>query len=250
MQVAKFFNVYTMTGAVVAALTVLIFLVNANADYQENLCNRIEIKLNQPQEFPLVTETDVLNWLANRRLVGQQLDKIELSEAEQQLREMPQIKACEMHIDFRGTLSIDIEPYLPIARILKSNAPDLYVSKEGVLFPTSPNYSARVMLLTGDFFVNKTTMADDKSVNLLSFLNFVEENELWKAQFTQTNVDKQGQMEITPLLGDHLIEFGKAEKVAEKLRRLRVFYKQIYSVRGWDNFSRVSVAYANQVVCS
>lgn len=250
MKITKFFNLYWIAGGIITAIIIVTLIFNVNADYQEDLCNRVEIKLHQPAELPLIKEEDVLTWISHRKLVGEQLDKIELSEAEQHLRDMPQIKNCEMHIDLRGTLTVEIEPHLPIARLLKDNAPDLYLSNEGVLFPTSPNYAARVMLLSGDFFMNKTTMTDDKSVNLLSFLNFVESNELWKAQFTQTNVDRHGRMEIVPLLGDHLIEFGQPEEVEAKLRRLKVFYKQIYPVKNWSNFSKVSVAYANQVVCS
>lgn len=250
MKTNKLLIKYWASGVAITLIITLTTILNVNADYREDLCNRIEVKLEQPEGLPLIRETDVLGWVSNHKLVGEQLDKIELSEVEKQLREMPQIKSCEMHIDFRGTLTIEIEPQVPIARVLRDNAPDAYVSKEGIFFPTSPNYSARVMLLSGDFFENKKTMTDDKSINLLSFLNFVEDNELWKAQFTQISVNRQGWMDIVPLLGDHLIEFGKAEDVEAKLRRLKVFYKQIYPVKEWGNFSKVSVAYANQVVCS
>lgn len=250
MKTNKSLIKYWISGVVIALIITLTTIFNVNADYREDLCNRIEVKLEQPEELPLIKESDVLGWVANRKLIGEQLDKIELSEVEKQLREMPQIKSCEMHIDFRGTLTIEIEPYMPIARVLRDNAPDYYVSKEGTFFPTSPNYSARVILLSGVFFENKKTMTDNKSINLLSFLNFVKDNELWKAQFTQIGVDRQGNMNIVPLLGDHMIEFGKAEDIEAKLRRLKVFYKQIYPVKGWGNFSKVSVAYANQVVCS
>ncbi|MFT7271951.1 MAG: cell division protein FtsQ, partial [Spirosomataceae bacterium] len=47
----------------------------------------------------------------------------------------------------------------------------------------------------------------------------------------------------------HIINFGNPDEVVAKLRRLKVFYKQIYPVKGWDSFSEVSIAYANQVVC-
>jgi cell division protein FtsQ len=154
-----------------------------------------------------------------------------------------------MHIDLRGVLTIDVEPFLPLARILLDGAPDYYVSDDGTFFPTSSNYTARVILLSGDYFMNKTSMTDNKSVNLLSFLKHVNDDAFWKAQLTQVTVDNQENMYIVPLLGEHIINFGNPDEVVAKLRRLKVFYKQIYPVKGWDSFSEVSIAYANQVVC-
>ncbi len=63
----------------------------------------------------------------------------------------------------------------------------------------------------------------------------------WKAQLTQVTVDNQENMYIVPLLGEHIINFGNPDEVVAKLRRLKVFYKQIYPVKGWDSFSEVSI---------
>lgn len=224
-------------------------VLTVKGDYEEGLCNSVEIIIHQPEELPLISEENVLNWISPKKLVGERLDKIELSNVEQKIREMPQIKNCEMHIDLRGTLTIEVEPFLPVARVLRDGAQDNYISEAGVFFPTSGNYSARVILLSGDYFINKTSMTDNKSVNLLSFLNHINADAFWKAQLTQVRVDNQENMYIVPLLGEHIINFGNAKEVDAKLRRLKVFYKQIYPVKGWDNFSEVSVAYANQVVC-
>lgn len=233
----------------VLMFAVIATVLTVKGDYEEDLCNSVEIIIHQPEELPLISEENVLNWISSKKLVGERLDKIELSNVEQKIREMPQIKNCEMHIDLRGTLTIEVEPFLPVARVLRDGTQDNYISEEGVFFPTSGNYSARVILLSGDYFINKTSMTDNKSVNLLSFLKHINADAFWKAQLTQVTVDNQENMYIVPLLGEHIINFGNAKEIDAKLRRLKVFYKQIYPVKGWDNFSEVSVAYANQVVC-
>ena len=237
---------WSVSLVVIIALTAVF---NVKGDYKEDLCNSIEIKIQQPEELPLISDENILQWILPRKLVGERLDKIELSKVEQKISEMPQIKNCEMHIDLRGVLTIDVEPFLPLARILLDGAPDYYVSDDGTFFPTSSNYTARVILLSGDYFMNKTSMTDNKSVNLLSFLKHVNGDAFWKAQLTQVTVDNQENMYIVPLLGEHIINFGNPDEVVAKLRRLKVFYKQIYPVKGWDSFSEVSIAYANQVVC-
>ena len=230
-------------------LIALTVVLNVKGDYKEDLCNSIDIKIDQPEDLPLISEKNVMQWIAPKKLLGERLDKIELSNIEQRIREKPQVKNCEMHIDLRGILTIEVEPYLPIARVLVDGAQDYYVSNDGTFFPTSTSYTARVILLSGEYFINKTSMKDDKSVNFVSFLKYVDADAFWKAQLTQVTVDNQENMLIVPLLGEHIINFGTPDEVAAKLRRLKVFYKQIYPVKKWDNFSEVSVAYANQVVC-
>lgn len=231
------------------SLIALAVVLNVKGDYKEDLCNSVVVKIEQPEDMPLISESNVLQWTSPKKLVGERLDKIELSNIEQRIRELPQVKNCEMHIDLRGILTIEVEPYLPVARVLVDGAPDFYVSEDGTFFPTSKNYTARVILLSGEYFTNKTSMKGNKYVNLVSFLKYVDADAFWKAQLTQVTIDNQENMRIVPLLGEHIISFGTPNEVEAKLRRLKVFYKQIYPVKKWDNFSEVSVAYANQVVC-
>ena len=53
---------------------------------------------------------------------------------------------------------------------------------------------------------------------------------------------------MVPTVGNHIIEFGDGENYENKFRRLFLFYSQILSQAGLDKYSRVNVAYDNQVI--
>jgi len=44
------------------------------------------------------------------------------------------------------------------------------------------------------------------------------------------------------------VEFGKAENIEEKFKKLMIFYKEILPQRGWTKYERVNLEYEGQVI--
>lgn len=116
-------------------------------------------------------------------------------------------------------------------------------------FPLSDRYSARILLLSGEYFRNLSSLKAKRQEKNLQFINFINEDSFLKAQFTQLNIDNNGDISIVPLVGNHIIEFGEPANIENRLNRLKIFYNQILPVKGWDSFSSVSVKYDGQIVC-
>jgi hypothetical protein len=53
---------------------------------------------------------------------------------------------------------------------------------------------------------------------------------------------------MIPKIGKQLIVFGDGNEAEEKLKKLKLFYKEIMVKAGWDNYSVINVQYKNQVV--
>jgi cell division protein FtsQ len=70
-----------------------------------------------------------------------------------------------------------------------------------------------------------------------------------KAQFTQLDIDANGDINVVPLVGNHIIEFGEPTNIENRLNRLKIFYNQILPVKGWDGFTSVNIKYDGQIVC-
>lgn len=241
-------------GIIIAAIGVIcsgvVSVVNGglSADY----CNGVSISIENPEDEPYITNEDILGIITKNgtvELEGKPLKSLDLTEMEDRIKENKQVKSCEIHADLRGNLHIELEPYLPIARVLKNNSEDAYLADDGTLFPTSSHYTARVLLLSGNYFDNLIGIKSPKRKELLDFIKFIHSDEFWKAQFTQLTVTKEGMISITPLVGNYEIEFGMPDDREAKLKRLMIFYKQIAPTPEWSDFSVVSVAYRNQVVC-
>ena len=87
------------------------------------------------------------------------------------------------------------------------------------------------------------------SHQLLEVVRVLDRSEFWKAQVEQINVTRDGQIELVPRVGDHLLILGTADNVEDKLERLMNFYSKGLDNVGWNKYRSISVAYDGQVVC-
>ena len=53
-----------------------------------------------------------------------------------------------------------------------------------------------------------------------------------------------------PTAGDHLVYLGKLENFENKLARLKEFYQKGLNQVGWNKYSRISLEFSNQIICT
>jgi cell division protein FtsQ len=61
-------------------------------------------------------------------------------------------------------------------------------------------------------------------------------------------VEQNGNVLLTPLVGDHVVEMGTLEDFPVKLRNVKAFYEQVMARNQWDKYGQISVKYKNQVI--
>jgi cell division protein FtsQ len=89
-------------------------------------------------------------------------------------------------------------------------------------------------------------MAEGPLYQLALLLN---QDEFWKRQVEQINITPEGEIELVPQVGDHILFLGKPIHLEEELDRIRTFYTKGLSRVGWNKYSRISVEFDNQVIC-
>lgn len=238
---------------IIAVGGVLVLIAFSTDSFTSNRCKKIEVNIKNADEQFFINKKDI-RALATKygsdQLIGKRYEKIDLREIEQRVLRNRQIKSCQVFRGVEGTLNIDVEQHIPIARILMTNGrEDVYVDADGSFFPLSDRYSARILLLSGEYFRNLSNLKSKRQEKSLQFINLINEDSFLKAQFTQLNIDDNGDISIVPLVGNHIIEFGEPTNIENRLNRLKIFYNQILPVKGWDGFSSVSVKYDGQIVC-
>ena len=159
------------------------------------------------------------------------------------------VKTCQAHRDLSGELTVDIEEHTPIARIISNNRPDDYVTEKGELIGISPHYTVRTLLLSGSYFELAHSLTDTRSKSILDLANAINDDAFWKAQISQLVVEKDGGITLIPEIGNHQIEFGMGIEIEAKFKKLKILYKEILPVKGWDKYKKISVKYRNQIVC-
>lgn len=181
---------------------------------------------------------------------GLPISEVPLTAIESRLAGHPFIKSVETFIGQKGILKVTINQHEPIARIARPMAADGYITTEGLIIPTSPTYTSRVLILEGAF---AEQLMDQGSVDampeLMPLIEFVTKDEFWSAQVSELEINKKDDIRLHQQVGKQIIEFGDALDFESKFRRIEVLYKEILPRKGWNAYERISVKFKNQIVC-
>ncbi len=215
------------------------------------------IRLDQVDGHRFLTRRDVMGYLTNEGndpIIGKNYGDIDFHKLEMRLQQHGLINKCQISRDLTGDLLVVIEQPHPLARLMLSgdgirNVSGQYVSEEGRFFPISMNYSARVPVLTGNYFAQNRSLANERNRPLLDLLKRIHDDPFWRAQITELSVDDRGEITMWPLMGNHIIEFGPPTELDAKFKKLKIVYTDVLPAKSWDHYSRVSVQYRNQIVC-
>ncbi len=243
----------------VAGFAVLVGLIAFTEHRQTHRqCEGIDIRMDEVDGHRFLNRNDVMRTLTNDGadpLLGDDFASMNLKRLEKRLERNGLVKSCELFRDLKGTLIVAIKQQRPIARLVPDGEEDksafagYYLTEEGRWFPLSMNYTARVVLLSGSYFSQRQSLTTEKYQPLLALLKQIETDPFWKAQVAQVVVDKNREVTLVPQVGDCLIEIGQPVDLEMKLEKIKLFYKHILPLKGWDRYRKVSVQYRNQIVC-
>lgn len=219
-----------------------------------SVCNNIVIELDNLHGNHFLDEADVMKLVegSGQSIKGVGIDRINLKAIEDRIKYDKHILDAELFGDLKGNLIVNIELRRPVARIVQSDAPDAYIAEDGVIMPVSDKYTSRVILISGPFMKR---LLEDESLNkseegtqLKAMIDFINEDDFWKAQIAQLDINSQGKITIYPQVTGQRVEFGKAENFEMKFRKLMIFYKEILPQRGWTRYERVNLEYEGQIL--
>ena len=183
---------------------------------------------------------------------GASLSKLNFREVEARIKKDPFIKDAEIFSDLKGNLTVSVELRRPIARIVRNDGPDGYIAEDGTIMPISEKFTARVMLISGNYVRTllgaRNVHQFEEGKKLMEMIRMVQDDEFWNAQIAQLAIDSRGKITIYPQVGDERIEFGKPEEIETKFSMLKVFYKEILPRVGWNKYNRVNLEFAGQIV--
>jgi len=238
-----------IAGALILVIFIIVTLAFTSNRAKDVFCRNIEIEfddddlihINKDEIVKLVAGVDT--GLFNKKLV-----QINAEQIENAVEKHEAIYSAEVYTvmerdsgSFEGVLAIKVNHRDPLVRII-SEAGTYYLDQFGGKIPISVNYSANVLLITG----NLSEVYAKKE--LLPFVLYIENDEFWQAQIEQIHVDDNGDLLLIPLVGEHIIEFGKVQDYQKKLQKMKAFYEQVLAKDNWNKYKTVSLKYNNQVV--
>ena len=175
--------------------------------------------------------------------IDKKLDDINTRKLEDELKKHPLISNAECYRTSDNQIGIEITQRLPLLRVMAANGENYYIDIKGQTMPI-PESAADVAIVTG--YVTKAFATKE----LYEFGMYLREHPLWEAQIQQINVTQTKELELVPRVGDHIIFLGKPGNYDNKFKRLKTFYKKGLNEIGWNKYSRISLEFNNQIICT
>jgi cell division protein FtsQ len=229
-------------------------LMAAISRKNRGVCRDYVITVNQGAANSFTTPEEVavlLEELVGGPVKGQPVASFRLGEMEQQLEQDEWIDEAELYLDNRDVLHVTVREKIPVARVFTTSGQTFYTDSTGDIMPVSAKKAARVPVFTG--FPGKQRLSEKDSVLLkqvASTASFILSDAFWRAQVSQIEILPDRSFEMIPLVGDHRVKLGDGEQIAEKFRRLYIFYVQVLAKTGLNAYRQIDVQYKGQVVAS
>ena len=237
--------------SIAGGLLVLLFIISWKAK-EEKKCTNIDVELVGENTVALfMDEKDILAFIHEKGIrPGMPIGALNLNELEKSLRSIKWINHAELYLDNHQSLQIKIEQRSPIARIFTASGASFYIDKEGRRLPLKQLTVLRLPVFTG-FPSDQEKMSSPDSLLLNDVLHFtkaIQKDSFFMAQIAQINIESNGDFEMVPSLGDHIVLMGAAENVEDKLNRLYSFYKQVWVNSGINAYQVLDCRFDHQIV--
>lgn len=228
----------------ISYLVVAVTLFNGQPANQ--VCHDMELVIKDTLNGGFITKGEVAAILQKKGIypIGKKLERIHTKTLERELDKHPLIDRAECYKTPSGKLCVEVTQRIPILRIISSNGENYYIDNKGTVMPPDAKCVAHLPIVTGN--VEKSFAMKD----LYKFGVFLQNNAFWDAQIEQINVLPEKDIELIPRVGNHEIYLGKLENFEEKLSRLKTFYQKGLNEVGWNKYSRISLEFNNQIVCT
>lgn len=246
----------TLWIAGLAGLSVLVSFIEA--EHKKITCKDLVVTIDYGEAEPLIT-ADELNRIvyeAYDSLVGKKLTDINSVDIENHVNSIDFIESAEVYSTITGTMKIKVRQRNPVLRVINSSNQDYYIDREGRLLPVKTGRATRALVASGqirDKYSDTLDVSSPDESKLLHELyvlaTYIREDDFLRAQIEQVYVTDEGEFEMVPKVGRHLIIFGDITGMENKFNKLKVFYAQGMKKSGWDKYSKINLKYKDQVVC-
>lgn len=237
--------------AVMAALLVLSIQQKKNTPL-----DALQISIQDlPGKRNLISKKEVKRKITNH--LGFDVEKaviadIDLASLEQMIDNIPVVETSEVFIDANNVVRVQLTQRQPLLRVASNNGEEYYLDKEGGRIPVKAGAAVRVAIVTGEIPPYEHGFLDKKKKNPLkdafNFMTIVQEDPFMLALVEQVDIARDGYMTIAPKLGRKRIRFGHYENVEEKIKKLKVVYKELLPVTGWDKHDALNLEFKDQVI--
>ncbi|HQQ93690.1 MAG TPA: hypothetical protein PLQ93_03980 [Bacteroidia bacterium] len=228
----------------------------------------LNIDILNNDENPFLNENDVKQFFESRndKILGEEYSRLRIPELEKALNTHPAIEEAEVSAKLNGEVQVEIKQRTPLLRVINKSGESYYIDTRAKLMPLNENYTARVLVASGEIdepfdrrasfsvdqiasneIFSKISLLDD----LLETARAITADSVLNALIHQIYVNQNKELELFPVIGCQRIILGDASALHEKLAELKLFYREgLNKTNGWQKYSAINLKYRNMVVCT
>lgn len=217
-----------------------------NRQPADQTCRDVELVIKDTAYAGFITKEELKTMLRRKGIypIGKKMERVSTKTLEKVLGAHPLIDEAECYKTPSGKVCAEVTQRVPLLRVMNDKGESYYLDNKGTILPPEAKCVAHRAIVTGN--VEKSFAMRD----LYKFGVFLQNNTFWNAQIEQVHVLPNHTVELIPRVGDHTIYLGKLERFEDKLSRLKAFYRKGLNQVGWNKYSRISLEFDNQIICT
>lgn len=237
-----------LAGALVLAVLVLV----ANVGRSRSTVKGMEVMIRRGDTPALVSEQTVRDSVlaALPGLLQNPVGAVDCDAVAEAAARVPFLKDVSVATSVSGRVVVRATQRRPIARLYYGGR-EYYFDTEGAVMPSSPLGNVNVLVAGADF--TEPLRPDSLSsalTDLWRVASFLDRQKKYGDLIDQIYCEADGDLMMVPKLGNHVVELGPIDDLESKFEGLLTFYRRGMPRAGWDTYSRISLKYKDQVVCT
>ena len=170
------------------------------------------------------------------------IDALDLNKLEKTIDSHPLIDKSEVSVSVDGVLKAVVKQKTPIARINGKGA-SFYIDYKGNKMPLSKNYTARVLLVSGE-------INDKNKEDLAKLFRVIYDDVFLKKNIIGMQVMPNGSVLMLNRNYNFKIDFGQLINVEQKFKNYKAFFQKVVLDSSIAEYKKIDLRFAEQVVCT
>ena len=184
---------------------------------------------------------------------------VDMADLQKMLDKNPWIEQSSAFIGLNDTLIIQAKEYEPVLRVYNTDNRSVYVTAEGMLIPSSPVYTPRILVANGQFnfpilkrslHLRDTLYLDSGLQEALTIALSLRKDPFLNGNVGLIHRNKNNQYELTVNNLEATVLLGDITALDTKLARLRTLLEKYIATGELNEYKTLNLTYKNQIVCT
>lgn len=234
----------------------MVFLLIAAGQKKKMLrCSDMNILLNGAEEDYFLTLEDIRKMVvpqAPHQAIGKLVESFPLRKIEAAIKRNIWVKDAELYFDDEQVLQVRVTERVPLMRVFNQYGDSFFVDSSLQALPVDTRIVVKLPVFTGfSGAMHSWSVSDSLRMReMRTMAQYLVQDSFWNTQIAQVELSAEGQYQMVPTVGNHLIVFGDGSQVAEKFHKLMVFYKRVLATAGMEKYKVLNLSYDKQIVAT